>query len=47
MAASLKFEYPDAIPEDERLAYGVGALVIEWGGVESIFYGMLEGQLYT
>lgn len=42
MSKPYKFKYPDSLDLDDQLAYGVGSLVMHWGVVETMFYGLLE-----
>lgn len=40
--AKAKFAYPDSLDLEDKLGYGIGALVMHWGSCETLFYGMLE-----
>lgn len=44
MSVLTSFEYPAALDNDDKLAYGVGALVMHWGTCESLFYGLLDAM---
>jgi hypothetical protein len=42
MTTPSKFEYPDGLSVEDKLAYGVGALIMHWAGIESLLFGILE-----
>jgi hypothetical protein len=40
-----EFAYPDSLDMEDRLGYGIGALVMHWGTCESLLYGMLDAMI--
>lgn len=43
MVSAFSYEYPPELTSpSERLAIGIGALVMEWANCETIFYGIFE-----
>lgn len=42
MTKSKRFTYPESLDLSDKLAYGIGALIMHWASVETLFYGILE-----
>jgi hypothetical protein len=40
--AAREFDFPEGLDLEDKVAYAIGCLVMEWGITETLFYGVLE-----